>query len=403
MKKLSLIFVSLLMACSEDTLRPVCPLECWPDSMHESRKGVGACVSGIPVCDEGNRLVDCDYSEVESIGVDVCDGIDNDCNGAVDDGYYPRTSSRWDYDDDNPCVSVHGVCRNAEIVCRDGGFECIYPDTYESGSETSCDGRDNDCDARVDEDLGDEELCYDAEFWTATNGDCQPGVVRCIQGNWTCDGQKLPSPELCDQVDNDCNGIVDDTGETLQQEYDIVFIIDTSGSMCGEISAVAAALDAYVEQFEGNTNYRFSIVVMSAYGDSHVLLLTDFTDLATVRDQLLLLQCNGSGQEASLDAMYQVCDETDPLGLDWRESATRLFFAFTDEEPQTYASVSTTDTMVVDACLQSQTLPFVWYSAGGTRFPSIVTQANGGWFGLTSDWVQIFEDLNSIIVTLCGG
>lgn len=422
MKPTYLVLLLGLSACADDTLRRVCgniKTQCyavWTDYYQDpnvssprqaelllelAEEGlVGECQLGRPTCDVDGNIIDCEGAIYPTD--DVCDGLDNNCNGEVDDGYYSRTSGTGYSNADDVCISNHGVCRSATAVCRDGRLECNYPDTFEPGDETSCDGRDNDCDGRIDEEIGNEELCYDGEFWTATNGDCRPGVMRCVQGHMMCDGQKLPSPELCDQIDNDCNGITDDTGETLSSQHDIVFIIDTSGSMCPYIAAVAAALDAYVEQFEDNEDFRFAIVIMSTYGDDLATVDTDFTDLSTIRTRLLQLGCNGSSAEASLDSMQQVCDEGNPLSLSWEEDAIRLFFMFTDEGPQTYTDPDTTWPMVVDACIQSSTLPFIWGPWADQEFERITDAANGRWFPISNYWEQMFEDLNSIIITLCG-
>jgi hypothetical protein len=68
-----------------------------------------------------------------------------------------------------------------------------------------CDGKDNDCDGETDEDF--PEVGQPA----ATNvGECQAGTWKCVNGQLECDGGSLPQPEVCDGKDNDCNGAIDD-------------------------------------------------------------------------------------------------------------------------------------------------------------------------------------------------
>ena len=150
---------------------------------------------------------------------EVCDLDDNDCDGTVDEG----VGSTWYADSDNDgfgngsvstvsCEAPSGYVSNA-LDCDD------YTSTTNPSSYEVCDGVDNDCDGTVDE--GD---AINATTWYSdADGDGYPdavnGVSSCTQpsgaetsGTDCDDSDATVHPgaiEACDGVDNDCNGTAD--------------------------------------------------------------------------------------------------------------------------------------------------------------------------------------------------
>lgn len=115
-----------------------------------------------------------------------------------------------------PNTNQAGVCAGSSQQCGPGGWEDNYTTIagYES-VEVSCDGLDNDCDTETD-----EELTLPSRSCTAGAGACErPGLeyLTCLGSTgWSttysgCDAVAGdPSPELCNEEDDDCNAVIDD-------------------------------------------------------------------------------------------------------------------------------------------------------------------------------------------------
>jgi len=75
---------------------------------------------------------------------EVCDGIDNDCDGVIDNGF----------DVGQACTAGIGACMaSGTKICSSDGSTTVCNATPGTASAEICDGIDNDCDGSVDEDL----------------------------------------------------------------------------------------------------------------------------------------------------------------------------------------------------------------------------------------------------------
>jgi hypothetical protein len=151
------------------------------DGLGSSSCGTGQCQNTVPNCVMGQPQT-CTPGMPSA---EVCDGIDNNCNGIIDDGAQGTGQ---------PCGT--GAC-SGTTVCQGFVIGCNGPPP----TAEVCDNIDNDCDGMVDDGLG---------TTTCGTGQCQNTVQNCVGGVPQSCTPGTPSPEVCDGIDNNCNGNVDD-------------------------------------------------------------------------------------------------------------------------------------------------------------------------------------------------
>ena len=146
----------------------------------------GTC-SGVELCDPAQGWGGCDALVP---ALEVCDGIDNDCNGKVDDGLGTSTCGQ-------------GNCQVTVDNCKNGHPQTCQPDTTKSTPEV-CNGKDDDCDGVVDNGF---DLSTDVNNCGACGRACpsQNGTPTCSNGFCSL---------TCSQGYDDCNHSINDGCES---------------------------------------------------------------------------------------------------------------------------------------------------------------------------------------------
>lgn len=199
---------------------------CVPDAISECGIDTGECAKGTSTCQQNRSWGWCEGATGPSD--EICDGLDNNCDSNTDENLVGCCSPGVSRD----CGTDEGECQHGTQICwesREWG-EC--QNQIDSVNEI-CDTLDNDCDGSTDEDFNlseDEQNCgrcgnvcgdLNAVTSNCVDGECQLTCTRFHfnVNNDASDGCECEvtncGVEICDQVDNDCDGAVDEDCESL--------------------------------------------------------------------------------------------------------------------------------------------------------------------------------------------
>ena len=185
------------------------------DEIHQSlgepcQVGVGACrVIGALVCARTRLGTTCDVTEPLPSSPERCgDEIDNNCDGDVDEASCIED-----------CVPAEEECNEVDDDCDGQVDEEEVCSPICQPRDERCNQRDDDCDGRIDEERVCEEPCTpQLERCNTEDDDCDGVIDEGVQR--ACGGCGLSSPEICNDLDDDCDGWIDEGMRTQDEGAD---------------------------------------------------------------------------------------------------------------------------------------------------------------------------------------
>jgi len=201
-------------------------------------------------CDDLDAYINPDAPE-------ICDEQDNDCDGLVDDDDSSVNGTTvWFADADS---DGYGDSDTRTTACdQPSGYvsdntDCDDVDAAVNPAATEvCDGVDNDCSGRADEDSAVDVLTWYADADGDGYGDPKASDIDCdqplrhVSDNTDCDdtasGINPGAVEICDSLDNDCDGLIDDDDGSLSTTR--AWYADADGDGYGDLYTPSYACSA---------------------------------------------------------------------------------------------------------------------------------------------------------------
>jgi hypothetical protein len=223
--------------------------------------GYGDAGASTVACDQPSGTVadgtDCDDADaaINPAADELCNGIDDDCDGTVDTGALDASSWYADADADgygDPTSSTVACTQPSGTVADDSDCDDADAAINPAAAEL-CDGADNDCDGRTDEDDASDATAWYADADADGYGDPTSSTVACTQPSGTvaddsdCDDADAAinpaAAEICDGTDNDCDGAVDDADPDLDATTTSTWYADADGDGYGDAATTTASCE----------------------------------------------------------------------------------------------------------------------------------------------------------------
>lgn len=242
---------------------------------------------------------------------ETCNGIDDDCDGTVDNiVQIPTPCYPGDQND-----LLHGECSYGKISCILGREMCVG---YTTPDFELCDGKDNDCNGQIDE---------------HSQGFVDMVIAIDYSGS-------MGSP------------------------------ISTSGPVT-RLQHVNSEITAWVTTQIGRPDIRLALVGIPDALPMHDGYTTVLKNLGDPAGIIPVLAANslatGGGNEVAIDAIVLIASSANPLQLNWSPLAQRAVVIITDELPQSASFPILTERQAKVAALSAGLRVFVFSSVSDWR------------------------------------
>ena len=277
---------------------------------------------------------DCDDTEELAYtgATEVCDEVDNDCDGTVDNDD-AADADTWYADTDadgygDPDVSTT-ACEQPESYVANA-TDCDDDEVLAyTGAVEVCDEVDNDCDGTADNDDA-----VDADTWYADTdsdgyGDPDASKTACeqpsayVENSDDCDDTEelayTGADEVCDEVDNDCDGTVDND-DAIDAE---TWYADSDGDGYGDANVSRRACDAPSGYLDDDTDCDDTAARVSPAADEVCDGVDTDCDASTSEDGMVS-HVDGAGVYTDLSSSFSGT-ASGPVSVDLSDDGEVLF------------------------------------------------------------------------------